>query len=755
MALTRPRYSQIYDTDYKQSVRAATTGPVGNLLATSNMTNTVDGVTLAVNDRILVKDQADAKQNGIYFVLTLGTGADGTWRRSLDADGGNSKVTSGMTTTVTEGSDNASKTFKLSTPDPILVGTTELTFVNPFVITATAGGANTQIQFNDTGGALGASAGLTFNKTSNILTSTGNVVSTSGYFLGNGALLTGITVDATKIESGNSNVRAFSSGNVAVSVAGTSNVAVFTTDGITMRTGSEIRGHTVRATNGLLTNVINPTSGSNVSLSSIYNFNNVNNIWSSNVYTTNEVSIGGNLTVAGNLAVTGDLTYLNVDNIVTQDALIYVAEGNQFDFLDIGIVGNFTKNSFNQHGGIVRDASDSIWKFFANVEAEPTTTVDFGSATYDSILAGNVLSTGNVVVGANITLNGRLFAGGSAGNGSDVLISTGSGVSWTALDKSSLEFDTSSLVLDNVWGNLILNNTSSVSFADANSTSIFHSNVEVNKNLTANTITVDMTTANTITTVLTRGADNNFQLTAQNGVEQNLTSTEVARFGINHSGTGWDSFTQYIRGSSSQNGSMSLWASNTRIANITSSGLTVTGNVNAGSGYFLGNGSQLTGLPSSYGNTQVASYLPTYSGVLGSSNLQVTGGGTFSGTLTVGGNTVLTTGGGGTITGGVRFTAFNLGNTSGATITPNPLNGNYQYCVNNGSPTAFNAPSSDCAIDILISNFTGAGAITFTGYTVVSGNAGDALTVTTTARFIMSIRRINGISTYVIKQIAL
>jgi hypothetical protein len=142
-------------------------------------------------------------------------------------------------------------------------------------------------------------------------------------------------------------------------------------------------------------------------------------------------------------------------------------------------------------------------------------------------------------------------------------------------------------------------------------------------------------------------------------------------------------------------------------------------------------------------------------GVVGSSNLQVTGGGTFSGTLTVGGNTVLTTGGGGTITGGVRFTAFNLGNTSGATITPNPLNGNYQYCVNNGSPTAFNAPSSDCAIDILISNTTGAGAITFTGYTVVSGNAGDALTVTTTARFIMSIRRINSISTYVIKQIAL
>jgi hypothetical protein len=53
-------------------------------------------------------------------------------------------------------------------------------------------------------------------------------------------------------------------------------------------------------------------------------------------------------------------------------------------------------------------------------------------------------------------------------------------------------------------------------------------------------------------------------------------------------------------------------------ANITQVGtlanLTVTGNVSAS--YFVGNGSQLTGLPATYGNTQVASYLPTYTGVV-------------------------------------------------------------------------------------------------------------------------------------------
>ena len=172
MALTRPRYSQIYDTDYKQSVRVATTEDVGNLLVTGNMTNSVDGVTVVVEDRILVKDQIDAKQNGIYRVASAGTGSNGTWVRALDADA-NDKVTSGLTTTITEGSVEISKTYKLSTPDPIVLGTTELIFTNPYAAGSVAG-IDKQIQYNDTGLTAG-SAGLTFNKTGNVLTVGGNV----------------------------------------------------------------------------------------------------------------------------------------------------------------------------------------------------------------------------------------------------------------------------------------------------------------------------------------------------------------------------------------------------------------------------------------------------------------------------------------------------------------------------------------------------------------------------------------------------
>jgi hypothetical protein len=72
------------------------------------------------------------------------------------------------------------------------------------------------------------------------------------------------------------------------------------------------------------------------------------------------------------------------------------------------------------------------------------------------------------------------------------------------------------------------------------------------------------------------------------------------------------------------------------LTSITSSGLiSTTGNVVGN--YIIGNGSQLTGLPASYGNTQVAAYLPTYSGNLTAGNISVTGnvtGNYFVGTAT-------------------------------------------------------------------------------------------------------------------------
>jgi phage-related tail fiber protein len=109
---------------FKAPVRAATTA---NVNTAGGAPNTLDGVTLAANDRILVKDQTTGSQNGIYTVTTLGTGANGTWTRATDADSA-SELPPGAIVSVQEGTANGDKLFLLATNGPITVGTTSLTF---------------------------------------------------------------------------------------------------------------------------------------------------------------------------------------------------------------------------------------------------------------------------------------------------------------------------------------------------------------------------------------------------------------------------------------------------------------------------------------------------------------------------------------------------------------------------------------------------------------------------------------------------
>lgn len=104
--------------------------------------------------------------------------------------------------------------------------------------------------------------------------------------------------------------------------------------------------------------------------------------------------------------------------------------------------------------------------------------------------------------------------------------------------------------------------------------------------------------------------------------------------------------------------------------------------------------------------------------------------------------------GGQQIVGGYSLKPFNAGSMGTGTYTFNPLLGNYQYANNNGAVT-IQAPTVDCAMDILITNTASAGAVSFSGFNV--GNAGDPITTTNGYLFIVSIRRINGVSTYLVK----
>ena len=211
--------------DIKQSVRVATTQNI-----TLSGTQTIDGVSVVQGNRVLVKNQTDASQNGIYVVQ------QGAWTRSTDANT-NDKVHPGMFTFVEEGTTNQDSGWVLVTDQPITLGTTNLEFE----------------QFSGAGQIV-AGAGLT--KTGNTL----NIGSGDGITVGADSI--SATVDGTTIgltgTSPNKSLTVLKVPNQLTFGTGLSQTGTF--DGQTQRTvsvsygttsGTAVEGPHVTATTGI------------------------------------------------------------------------------------------------------------------------------------------------------------------------------------------------------------------------------------------------------------------------------------------------------------------------------------------------------------------------------------------------------------------------------------------------------------------------------------------------------------------------
>lgn len=135
--------------DIKESVRAATTANI-----TLSAAQTVDGVAVVAGDRVLVKNQSTASENGIYVV------ASGAWTRAADFDE-DSEVTAGAFTFVEEGTTNADTGWVLSSDGTLTVGTSALDFTK----FSTAGAITAGDGLTKTGNTLdvGAGTGIVVN----------------------------------------------------------------------------------------------------------------------------------------------------------------------------------------------------------------------------------------------------------------------------------------------------------------------------------------------------------------------------------------------------------------------------------------------------------------------------------------------------------------------------------------------------------------------------------------------------------------
>ncbi|MGO0058661.1 hypothetical protein ACTID9_01105 [Brevibacillus fluminis] len=134
----------------KASVKVATTANI-----TLSGTQTIDGVAVAIGDRVLVKNQTTASQNGIYVVAT------GAWTRAADADT-SAKVTTGLTVYVEQGTANAQSRWTLATTGTITLGTTALSFI---LTGGVIGGGANQIPTRSATGVLTADILTNFKKT--------------------------------------------------------------------------------------------------------------------------------------------------------------------------------------------------------------------------------------------------------------------------------------------------------------------------------------------------------------------------------------------------------------------------------------------------------------------------------------------------------------------------------------------------------------------------------------------------------------
>ena len=122
--------------DVKESCSVATTANLaatynngaGTLTATSNGALSIDGVTPSVSDRVLIKDQSTATQNGIYIVTTVGDGSTAfVLTRSPDADTA-AELTGGTFFFVEQGSSNADNGYVATHNGVPTFGTTDIAF---------------------------------------------------------------------------------------------------------------------------------------------------------------------------------------------------------------------------------------------------------------------------------------------------------------------------------------------------------------------------------------------------------------------------------------------------------------------------------------------------------------------------------------------------------------------------------------------------------------------------------------------------
>ena len=135
------------------------------------------------------------------------------------------------------------------------------------------------------------------------------------------------------------------------------------------------------------------------------------------------MSIGGNVTITGAISLQGSGNTVSTSSLAVTNPIIFLGANNAADVLDLGTVGEFKEGATKKYTGLVRDASDKIYKLFSDLSAVPANTVNFGTAglTFAPLVVGSAnvanttasssSTTGALTVAGGLGVAGNIYAG--------------------------------------------------------------------------------------------------------------------------------------------------------------------------------------------------------------------------------------------------------------------------------------------------------------------------------------------------------
>ena len=425
-----------------ESVRV-NSGVGATLTATANAALVIDGFSVSAGNRVLVYNQVNQIQNGVYDVTDAGN-VSAPWilTRSSDADTYEPQTSTGLDNGsyfyVEYGDTGAGESYvKTSPTGPFIFGVANIVFTQfsasqVYSANTQAGISLTGTVFsakvdNDTtafdgGGNISVKAGANL-VTPNIGDATGNSLTLSG----NG-LLSATTVSATGNVSGGNLTTAGDVTTATVTASGNVSGGNLVTVGLISATGNITGGNLVTA--GDVTTVTVTASST---------INATGNITGGNLVTAGDVTTatvtasgnvsGGNLVTSGNVDAdngnfTGDVSAANVSITGT------------FSAASLNATGNITGNNLVSNNDVTTQtvtAAGNVAGGNLTTAGDVTTVTVTASSTIDAtgnITGGNLVTAGDVssatvtasgnVSGGNLITAGQVSATGNVSGGNIV-----------------------------------------------------------------------------------------------------------------------------------------------------------------------------------------------------------------------------------------------------------------------------------------------------------------------------------------------